>query len=99
MTNQCVNHTGINRTRVHISKGLKILTHILPYFAIVVHCFPLSVVTQLSLYCNTVTGCEKPREACLRVEQEGISFREAERMVESDLFVDEYPKWDLGTPH
>ena len=60
MTNQCVNHTGINRTRVHISKGLKVLTHILPYFAIVVHCFPLSVVTQLSLYCDMVTGWEKP---------------------------------------
>ena len=42
---------------------------------------------------------EKTREAHHRVEQEGISFHEAEQMVESDLFLDEYPRWDLGTPH
>ena len=33
------------------------------------------------------------------MEQEGISFWEVQRMVESDLFLDEYPRWDLGTPH
>ena len=42
---------------------------------------------------------ELTQEACLRVEQEGISFREAQCIVESDLFLDEYPRWDLGTPH
>ena len=42
---------------------------------------------------------ELTQEACLRVEQEGISFREAQRIVESDLFLDEYPRWDLGTLH
>ena len=42
---------------------------------------------------------ELTQEACLRVEQEGISFREAQRIVESDLFLNEYPQWDLGTPH
>ena len=41
---------------------------------------------------------EKTWEACHRAEQEGISFWEAEQMVESDLFLDEYPRWDLGTP-
>ena len=41
----------------------------------------------------------KTQEAHLRVEQEGISFREAEQMVELDLFLDEYPRWDLGTPN
>ena len=42
---------------------------------------------------------ELTQEACLRVEREGISFREAQQIVESDLFLDEYPQWDLGTPH
>ena len=42
---------------------------------------------------------ELTQEACLRAEQEGISFREAQCIVESDLFLDEYPQWDLGTLH
>ena len=32
-------------------------------------------------------------------EQEGLSFREAERVVETDLFLDEYPQWNIGSPH
>ena len=32
-------------------------------------------------------------------EQEGLSYREAKQIVESDLFLDEYPQWDLGSPH
>ena len=42
---------------------------------------------------------ELTQEAHLRAEQEGISFREAQCIVESDLFLDEYPRWDLGTLH
>ena len=42
---------------------------------------------------------EKSRMACHRAEEEGLSFREAERVVESELFLDEYPQWGLGTPH
>ena len=42
---------------------------------------------------------ELTQEACLRAEQEGISFREAQCVVELDLFLHEYPQWDLGTPH
>ena len=34
-----------------------------------------------------------------RVEEEGLSFREAERVIESELFLDEYPWRGLGTPH
>ena len=34
-----------------------------------------------------------------RVEEEGLSIREAERVIESKLFLDEYPWWGLGTPH
>ena len=32
-------------------------------------------------------------------EQEGLSFREAERVVETNLFLDEYPQWNIGSPH
>ena len=42
---------------------------------------------------------EKTWEACRVVEQEGLSYREAKRVVESNLFLDEYPRWDLGSPH
>ena len=33
------------------------------------------------------------------VEEEGLSVREAERVIESEMFLDEYPQWELGTPH
>ena len=42
---------------------------------------------------------EKTWEAHHMVEQEGLSYREAKQIVESDLFLDEYPRWDLGSPH
>ena len=32
-------------------------------------------------------------------EQEGLSFREAEQMVETELFLDEYHQWNIGSPH
>ena len=34
---------------------------------------------------------EKSQVACCQVEEEGLSFREAERVIESELFLDEYP--------
>ena len=42
---------------------------------------------------------ERGRVAQERAEEEGISFRESEWMVDSELFLDEYPKWGLGTSH
>ena len=33
------------------------------------------------------------------VKEKGISYRESERMVDLELFLDEYPRWGLGTPH
>ena len=42
---------------------------------------------------------EKTREAHHMVEQAGLSYREAKWVVELDLFLDEYPWWDLGSPH
>ena len=41
---------------------------------------------------------EKTQEACRMVEQAGLSYREAKRVMESDLFLDEYPDGTLG-PH
>ena len=93
MTNQCINYTGINRTRVHNSKGLKVLTNIPPLFCIDCSLFSTfcSYTTLLILRYSNRMG--KTHEALHRVEQEGISYCEAEQMVELDLFLDEYPRW------
>ena len=42
---------------------------------------------------------EKTQVAHFWVEEEGLSIREAERVVKSKMFLDEYPQWELGTPH
>ena len=42
---------------------------------------------------------EKSRVAHRWAEEEGLSIREAERVIESEMFLDEYPQWELGTPH
>ena len=31
-------------------------------------------------------------------KETGMSYRELERVVGSELFLDEYPRWGLGTP-
>ena len=41
---------------------------------------------------------EKSQVAHCQAEEVGLSFREAERVIESELFLDEYPQWGLGTP-
>ena len=42
---------------------------------------------------------EKAPEAHHRAEWEGLSFREAEQVVEMELFLDKYPPWNMGSPH
>ena len=42
---------------------------------------------------------ERSQVARERAEEKGISFRESEWMVDSKLFLDEYPWWGMGTPH
>ena len=37
--------------------------------------------------------------ACHRAEEGGLSIREAERVIKSEMFLDKYPWWELGTPH
>ena len=32
-------------------------------------------------------------------KETGMSIRELERVVDSELFLDKYPRWGLGTPH
>ena len=29
----------------------------------------------------------------------GLSFREAEQRLDAELFLDEYPRWELGAPY
>ena len=41
----------------------------------------------------------KTWEACCVVELEGLSYREAEWVVELNLFLDEYPRQNLGSLH
>ena len=42
---------------------------------------------------------EKTQEAHHTAEHEGLSYREAKRVVESNLFLDKYPQWNLGSTH
>ena len=42
---------------------------------------------------------EKSHVAHCWAEEEGLSIREAERVIESEMFLDEYPWWELRTPH
>ena len=41
---------------------------------------------------------EKSQVAHCQVEEEGLSIREAERVIKSEMFLDKYPQWELGTP-
>ena len=99
MTNQCVNHTGINRTRVHISKELKVLTHIPPYFAIVVHCSPLPAVIHKLLVARYGSKWEQCQEAKWRSAQGRESIREMEWVVDVDLFLSTQNHWAANSPH
>ena len=42
---------------------------------------------------------EKSCVACHQPDKEGLSIREVERVIESEMFLDKYPQWELGTPH
>ena len=50
--------------------------------------FPSYLALLMLKHCDRI---EKSQVACPRVEEEGLSFREAERVIESELFLDEYP--------
>ena len=42
---------------------------------------------------------ERARVACECAKETGMSYRELERVVDLELFLDKYPRWGLGTPH
>ena len=42
---------------------------------------------------------ERAQVAQEQAEEKGISYRESEWMVDLELFLDEYSRWGLGTPH
>ena len=42
---------------------------------------------------------EKSHMACHQVEEEELSIREVEMVVESEMFLDKYPRNELGNPH
>ena len=48
------------------------------------------------LYGDRMNKSQTAREQALEV---GLSFREAEWRLDAELFLDEYPRWELGTPH
>ena len=34
-----------------------------------------------------------------QARETGISVREAEQRIDAELFIDKYPRWELGAPH
>ena len=41
----------------------------------------------------------KSQTAREQARETGLSVREAEQRIDTELFLDEYPKWELGAPH
>ena len=42
---------------------------------------------------------QRTQAAQEQAQENGISIRELECQIDVGLFLDEYPQWDLGTPH
>ena len=61
------------------------------------YCYLPSYLTLLELhYGDCIKRSQVAQE---RAGEVGISVWESERWVDLELFLDEYPKWGLGTPH
>ena len=99
MTNQCINYTGINRTRVHISKGLKVLTNILPLFCHDCLLFSSSCSYHKLLIAQYGSKWECCQEAKWRSAQGGGSITEMEWAVDVDLFLSTQNHWADDSPH
>ena len=41
----------------------------------------------------------KPQTAREQAIEVGLSFRDAEQRLDAELFLKEYPRWELGAPH
>ena len=48
---------------------------------------------------NTEGGFASPKFAKEQAMEMGISVREAECRIDMELFLDEYPRWELEAPH
>ena len=42
---------------------------------------------------------ERAQVARKCAKETGMSYRESERVIDLELFLDIYPRWGLGTPH
>ena len=62
------------------------------------HIFVVSlVITVLKLhYGDWMRKSQTAREQAIEV---GLSFREAEQRLDTELFLDEYTRWEIGAPH
>ena len=68
--------------------------------AVVSKCIIVIFLSYLALLMlNYGDRMEKSQMAHHQAEEEGLSFREAERVVELELFLNEYSQWGIGTPH
>ena len=68
--------------------------------AVVSKCIIVIFLTDSALLAlNYGDRMEKSQMAHCWVEEEGLSFREVERVMELELFLNEYSCWGLGTPH
>ena len=68
--------------------------------AVVSKCIIVIFPSYLALLTlNYSDRMEKSQMACCWVEEEGLSFRDVERVMELELLLNEYSKWGLGTPH
>ena len=60
------------------------------------------VVSLVILVCWSYTmeeGWGSPRLPGSSLGKWGLSIREAEQRIDAELFLDEYPSWELGAPH
>ena len=47
-------------------------------------------------YADRMHKSQTTREQTIKV---GLSFRETERRLNAKLFLDKYPRWEIGVPH
>ena len=67
-----------------------------PHMVLCFYCF-FSYPSLLELhYGGRLKKSQTTRE---QARETGLSVREAEQRIDAELFLDEYPKWELGAPH
>ena len=71
---------------------------IVSYLWMVLHfCYLFSYPSLLELhYGGKLRKCQITREWA---REAGLLIREADHRTDTELFLNEYPQWELGTPH